>query len=217
MPFPRLSAYVNAPALSWPALPFVLATDNTPAMADVLPPADADLVAATLGGDDDAFAELVRRHKRRVFGTASRFARDDHQLDDIAQEVFVRAFRHLGKFRGEAPFEHWLARITVSACYDFLRKERRIREQVSLDAHDFDTRDTNIDAALAAGRARELVEFAMRRLTAEERLIITLAELEERSMREIAELTGWSESNVKVRAFRARQNLKKILEACHEQ
>jgi len=185
-------------------------------MAEVLPPADADLVSATLGGDDDAFAELVRRHKRRVFGTASRFARDDHQLDDIAQEVFLRAFRHLGKFRGEAPFEHWLARITVSACYDFLRKERRIRAQVSLDAHDFDTRDTKLDAALAAGRARELVEYAMRRLTAEERLIITLSELEERSIREIAELTGWSEANVKVRAFRARQNLKKILEASHE-
>ena len=207
---------VNALSISWPALPFALADVKTPAMADFVPPTDADLVAATLSGDDDAFAEIVARHKRRVFGTASRFARDDHQLDDIAQEVFLRAFRHLGKFRGDAPFEHWLARITVSACYDFLRKERRIREQVSLDAHDFDLRDTNIDAALAAGRARELVEFAMRKLSAEERLIITLAELEERSMREISELTGWSESNVKVRAFRARQNLKKILEVSHE-
>ena len=207
---------MNAIALSWPALPFANDARRTREMAEFAPPADEDLVAATLGGDEDAFAELVRRHKRRVFGTASRFARDDHQLDDIAQEVFLRAFRHLGKFRGDAPFEHWLARITVSACYDFLRKERRIREQVSLDAHDFDLRDVNVDAALAAGGARELLEFAMRRLTAEERLIITLAELEERPMREISELTGWSESNVKVRAFRARQNLKKILEATHE-
>ncbi len=207
---------MNALALSWPALPFADDALKTPGMADYAAPSDADLVAATLGGDEEAFAELVRRHKRRVFGTAARFARDDHQVDDIAQEVFVRAFRHLGKFRGEAPFEHWLARITVSACYDFLRKERRIREQVSLDAHDFDARDTNIDAALAAGRARELVEFAMRKLSAEERLIVTLAELEERSMREIAALTGWSEANVKVRAFRARQNLKKILEVSHE-
>ena len=207
---------MNAFALPLPALPFFVADVSTPAMADFVPPTDEELVAATLAGDDDAFAEIVTRHKRRVFGTASRFARDDHQLDDIAQEVFVRAFRHLGKFRGDAPFGHWLARITVSACYDFLRKERRIREQVSLDAHDFDTRDTNIDATLAAGGARELLEYAMRRLTAEERLIITLAELEERSMREISELTGWSETNVKVRAFRARQNLKKILETSHE-
>jgi RNA polymerase sigma-70 factor (ECF subfamily) len=208
---------VNALTLTWPALLFPTATPKTPRMAEPAQPADESLVAASLEGDDDAFAELVTRHKRRVFGTAARFARDDHQLDDICQEVFVRAFRNLGKFRGDAPFAHWLARITVSACYDFLRKERRVREQVSLDAVEFDLPDRNIDAALSAGRARELLEYAMRKLSADERLIVTLAEIEERSMREIAELTGWSESNVKVRAFRARQNLKRILEMTHEQ
>jgi RNA polymerase sigma-70 factor (ECF subfamily) len=91
-----------------------------------------------------------------------------------------------------------------------------VREQVSLDAHVFDLRDTGVDAAIAAGRARELIDFAMRRLSPDERLILTLAEIEERSVREIAELTGWSESNVKVRAFRARQNLKKVLQLSHE-
>lgn len=193
-------------------MPFALADAKTPRMADVPPPSDEALVAATLGGDDGAFADLVSRHKRRVFATAARFARDDHQLDDIAQEVFVRAFRHLRKFRAEAPFAHWLARITVSACYDFLRKERRVREQVSLDAAVFEMPDRRIEATHAAGRARELLAFALRRLSPDERLIVTLAEIEERPMREIAELTGWSESNVKVRAFRARQNLKRILE-----
>jgi len=203
-------------ALSWTALPLPLADAKTPRMADDSPPPDEALVAASLGGDDDAFAELVVRHKRRVFATAARFARDDHQLDDIAQEVFVRVFRNLGKFRAEAPFAHWLARITVSACYDFLRKERRVREQVSLDAAVLEMPDRRIDAALSAGRARELLDYALRRLTPEERLIITLAEIEERPMREIADLTGWSESNVKVRAFRARQSLKRILETSHE-
>jgi RNA polymerase sigma-70 factor (ECF subfamily) len=212
----RPNPAVTALTLSWPALPFAADAPKTPEMADFAAPTDPELVSAALRGDEDAFAELVRRHKQRVFRTAARFARDDHQLDDIAQEVFVRAFRHLGKFRGDAPFEHWLARITVSACYDFLRKERRVREQTSLDAQVLDLRDTSIDAALAAGRARELLEFALQKLTAEERLIITLAELEEHSMRQIATLTGWSESNVKVRAFRARQNLKKILEGSHE-
>lgn len=178
--------------------------------------ADEALVAATLRGDDDAFAEIVRRYKRRVFASAARFARDDHQLDDIAQEVFLRAFRNLAKFRGDAPFEHWLARIIVSACYDFLRKERRVREQVALDAIEFELRDGSVDSAISAGRAKELLAFAMRRLTAEEQLIVTLCEVEERSVREVAELTGWSESNVKVRAFRARQNLKKIIETSHE-
>ncbi|MHA3773958.1 RNA polymerase sigma factor [Verrucomicrobiota bacterium sgz303538] len=179
-------------------------------------PPDEALVAASLAGDDGAFAELVRRHKRRVFGSAARFARDDHQLDDICQEVFVRAFRNLGKFRGDAPFEHWLARITVSACYDFLRRERRVREQVSLEGTEWDMQDTSIEAAANAGRARELLDWALRQLSAEEQLIVTLCELEERSIREVAELTGWSESNVKVRAFRARQNLKKVLQLSHE-
>jgi RNA polymerase sigma-70 factor (ECF subfamily) len=185
-------------------------------MAEPAIPDDDALVACALGGDEDAFTEIVRRHKGRVFGTAARFARDDHQLDDLCQEVFIRAFRNLPKFRREAPFEHWLARITVSACYDFLRKQRRIREQVSLDAHDFDFRDSRADAAANARRAAEVIAHAMRQLSAEERLVVTLAELEERSMREISELTGWSESNVKVRAFRARQTLKKILETSYE-
>lgn len=203
-------------ALSWTVLPLPLADASTPGMADVSPPTDEALVVESLAGDHQAFAELVSRHKRRVFTTAARFARDDHQIDDICQETFVRAHRHLGKFRGDAPFAHWLARITVSACYDFLRKERRVREQVSLDASVFEIADHGIDAARSAARARELLDFALRRLSAEERLIITLAEIEERPMREIADLTGWSESNVKVRAFRARQNLKRILESCHE-
>ena len=185
-------------------------------MPEPAPTTDEALVAATLGGDDDAFAEIVRRYKRRVFASAARFARDDHQLDDIAQEVFVRAFRHLGKFRGDAPFEHWLSRIIVSACYDFLRKERRTREHVALDAIEYEVRDLTIDSAIAAGRARELLAFAMSRLTPDDQLILTLCEIEDRSVRDVAELTGWSEGNVKVRAFRARQNLKKILETSHE-
>jgi RNA polymerase sigma-70 factor (ECF subfamily) len=207
---------VNTVALSWSALPLPSFVLDKPSMAESAIPDDDALVASALGGDETAFTELVRRHKRRVFSAASRFARDDHQLDDLCQEVFIRAFRHLSKFRGEAPFEHWLSRITVSACYDFLRKERRTREQISLDAHDFDLRDSRCDASASARGASELLAFAMRQLSADERLIITLAEIEDRSMREISELTGWSESNVKVRAFRARQNLKKILESSHE-
>jgi RNA polymerase sigma-70 factor (ECF subfamily) len=203
-------------ALSWPALSFAPPLPKTAAMPELPSDADDALVAATLDGDDGAFAELVRRHKRRVFATASRFARDAHQLEDLCQEVFLRAFRHLGKFRRDAPFEHWLARLTVSACYDFLRRERRHRGQLSLDEMEFDTRDISADAALSAGRARELVQWAMAKLSPDERLILTLLELDERSVRETASLTGWSESNVKVRAFRARQSLKKVLQLSHE-
>ena len=201
--------------LHWPALPSAAPAGNTALMSDAAP-ADELLVRATLAGDEDAFAELVRRHKGRVFGTCSRFARDAQQLDDLSQEVFLRVWRKLGSFRGDAPFEHWLARLTTTACYDFLRRERRHRDQLSLDEFPFEMRDTGMDATIAAGHARELLDWAMRRLSAEERLVVTLLEIEERSVRDIAAQTGWSESNVKVRAFRARARLKEILNRKHE-
>jgi len=173
--------------------------------------ADECLIQETLAGNDEAFAALVRRHKRRIFAMAARFTRNDHELDDVCQEIFIKAYQHLAKFRGEAPFEHWLARISVRACYDFLRKTRRDRDAVPLD-------DITVAATdnIAPQRARELLDFALAKLSAEERLVITLLELEERTVREIAELTGWSESNVKVRAHRARLHLKEVLEAHHE-
>jgi RNA polymerase sigma-70 factor (ECF subfamily) len=77
---------------------------------------------------------------------------------------------------------------------------------------EFDLRDSSVESAIAAGRAREVLAWAMRFLRPDEQLILTLCEIEERSVREVVDLTGWSESNVKVRAFRARAALKKVLE-----
>lgn len=176
---------------------------------------DEELIRSALDGGDASFAELVARHKGKVFGMAARFTSDAHQLDDIAQEIFIRVWRNLAKFRADAPFEHWLSRITTRACYDFLRGRQRRGNLVPLD----DQRDSEIPFAAdseAAADAREILARAMQKLSPEERLVITLTELEEKSVREVAELTGWSESNVKVRAFRARQTLKKILETNHE-
>ena len=202
-------------ALVWHALPFGPAEGSTSQMSDA-ESGDHALVRATLSGDEGAYAELIRRHKGRVFGTCSRFARDAHQLDDLCQEVFLRAWRKLASFRGDAPFEHWLARLTITACYDFLRRERRHREHLSLDEFRADIRDAGVDAADASRAACELVAWAMQRISPEERLVLTLLELEEHTVREIAQHTGWSESNVKVRAFRARARLKEILERSHE-
>ena len=206
---------MSATTLTWHALPFGRATGSASQMSDAVP-GDHALVRATLAGDDSAFAEIMRRHKGRVFGTCSRFARDAHQLDDLCQEVFLRAWRRLRTFRADAPFEHWLARLTVTACYDFLRREKRHRGHVELDDSPLELRDTSVDAAIAAGRARDLLDWAMRKLSAEEKLVLTLLELEERTVRDIAALTGWSESNVKVRAFRARAKLREIIERSNE-
>ena len=178
------------------------------------PMTDEELIRSALDGGDASFAELVQRHKGKVFGMAARFTSDAHQLDDIAQEIFIRAWRNLAKFRADAPFEHWLARIATHACYDFLRGKQRRGNLVPLD----EQRESAIPdtAESSASEARETLAHAMQKLSPEDRLVITLTELEEKSVREAAALTGWSESNVKVRAFRARQTLKKILESHYE-
>ena len=173
---------------------------------------DERLVSAVLAGDDGAFAELAARHKGRVFGLASRFARNGADLEDICQEVFVQAFLRLRQFRRDSPFEHWLLRIATYKCYDYLRRRRRSDETVSADA----LFDAGYEPAAPENPAPsadlEKLHAALAQLPARERLVITLCELEERPLQEVAGLTGWSVANVKVRAFRARAALRKIME-----
>jgi RNA polymerase sigma-70 factor (ECF subfamily) len=170
--------------------------------------ADEALVHSALAGDGLAFSELVVRHKGRVFGLVSRFSRNTHQIEDLAQETFIQAWKQLGKFRHEAPFKYWLSGIAVHVCYDFLRRQRKncVHDAVPLEGLNLAAQSED-----GAEEAREIVETALSRLKPEERMVLTLLELEGESVRMIAKLTGWSESNVKVRAFRAREALKKIL------
>lgn len=172
---------------------------------------DFALVRAAQEGDANAFSELVRRYKSRVFGIASRFSRGLHDLEDLAQEIFLRAFRKIGAFRSEAPFEHWLSALAVRRCYDHLRRTKHERAEEALDAIEYCAADEEPERRRAALEAHEVLHRALRRLPAEMRLVLTLLELEDRSVREIASLTGWSEGNVKTRAVRARARLKEIL------
>jgi RNA polymerase sigma-70 factor (ECF subfamily) len=173
---------------------------------------DDRLISATLGGDDGAFARLVTRYKGRVFRLAFRFARDNGELEDICQDIFFKAYDNLRTFRHDAPFEHWLTRIAIRTCYDALRARRHDKHTQALDDINYELPDAAEAARAEARQARELLKWAMDFLAPDERLVITLMELEEMSVRETAAMTGWSESNVKVRAHRARQALRKILE-----
>jgi RNA polymerase sigma-70 factor (ECF subfamily) len=178
-------------------------------------PSDDHLVKATLSGDDEAFTELVRRHKRRVFTIVARFVRNNYELDDVCQETFIKVYQNLGTYRGDAPFEHWVSKIAVNACYDALRRQQRRRNEVPLEDVDFalsgPAHEKNQGDA-----AWEVLRRALTKLRPEDRMVITLLNLEEKSVREISALTGWSETNVKVRAFRARKELKKLLEDTDE-
>jgi RNA polymerase sigma-70 factor (ECF subfamily) len=173
---------------------------------------DEQLVDAVLAGDDHAFAELSLRHKSRVFGLAARFAQDAAELEDICQEVFVQAYFKLRQYRRDSPFEHWLLRITTHKCYDYLRRRRRRGPHDSVDAMLESGYEPSAPEAAAPHPDLERLHAAMAQLSPKERLVITLLELEERSVQEIANFTGWSVGNVKVRAFRARAALRQLME-----
>lgn len=182
---------------------------------------DGELVKRVLAGDDSAYAVLVGRYRSRVFSTASRFTRNRSELDDLAQDIFIRIWKGLKTYRADAPFEHWLMTVTVRSCYDFLRKNRQRRErEVLVDEAPSETMpgdgmfagDATEERQRRQREAWEVVQGLMEKLNEKERLVITLMELEEKSVSEVAGLTGWSESNVKVRAFRARNRMRDLFE-----
>jgi RNA polymerase sigma-70 factor (ECF subfamily) len=178
---------------------------------------EAELIAAVLKGNRVSFEPLVQKYSPRVFATARRYARRESEVEDIAQEVWLKAFEKLKSFRGEAPFEHWLMRMTVRTCYDFLRGHQRNRESSfsDLSEPESDWLDRFVaepgNAAEDADAAKLLVNRVLERLSPEARLVITLLEIEDRPVKEIARLTGWSVPLVKVRAFRARAEMRKII------
>src|SRR5476651_2894647 len=100
---------------------------------------EAELIAAVLQGDAASFEPLVAKYSPRVFATARRYARRESEIEDIAQEVWLKAFDKLKSFRSEAPFEHWLMRMTVRTCYDFLRAHQRNREHAFTEITDAET------------------------------------------------------------------------------
>ncbi|HEV2319820.1 MAG TPA: sigma-70 family RNA polymerase sigma factor [Verrucomicrobiae bacterium] len=178
---------------------------------------EAELIAAVLRGDAGSFEPLVQKYSPRVFATARRYARRESEVQDIAQEVWLKAFEKLMTFRGEAPFEHWLMRLTVRTCYDFLRAHQRNRESSFSDLSESESDwlqkfvAAPESASEHADAAKLLIERVLEKLSPQARLVITLLEIEDRSVKEIAELTGWSVPLVKVRAFRARGEMRKIL------
>jgi RNA polymerase sigma-70 factor (ECF subfamily) len=159
----------------------------------------------------------VQKHSPRVFATARRYARRESEVEDIAQEIWLRAFQKLDGFRGDAPFEHWLMRMAVNVCYDFLRTHQRNREDTFTDITDaendwlerFVANPEQADDQSSA--AKQLIQRLMESMSPPARLIITLMEIEEKSIKEIADITGWSVPLIKVRAFRARAEMKKGL------
>jgi RNA polymerase sigma-70 factor (ECF subfamily) len=166
--------------------------------------AEQRLVAASLAGDRDAFAILVRRHERRVFRLAGRFFLKREDVEEAAQETFLTAWSRLDTYRARAPFEHWLTRLCLNCCYARLRKERR--GELPLDP------ETDLAAPHRDPAAALDAERLLRALAPADRFILLLLDGEGWSVAEIAERLGWTRVNVKVRAHRARKKLRGLLE-----
>lgn len=160
------------------------------------------LIEASRRGDEQAFAELVRLHQRRVFRLAGRFFRTREEVEDAAQDTFLTLWRKLHTYRAKAPFEHWLTRVCLNTCYDKLRRAKPallpLEQDVEAPADD-------PDAAME-------VAALLDRLAPADRFVLQLLHGEGRTVAEISDRLGWSRSKVKVRAHRARASLRKILE-----
>jgi RNA polymerase sigma-70 factor (ECF subfamily) len=178
---------------------------------------DQELIERVRGGDDAAATRLVEM----LYPQAARIVRANlprgEAVEDLLQEVFLRLFTRLRGFRGEAPIEHWLARVAANVCIDRLRARCRRPE---LRWADLGGGGELLRAALAGGEggqaqraadARELVDRLLARLAPEQQLVIRLHELEELPVAEIARRTGWSRVLVRVRAFRARRALRNLI------
>jgi len=173
------------------------------------------------GGDEAAFEEIVRRHSPRVFHIASRFFRQRSQVEDIAQEVFLKAYTQLSSFKGLGSFEGWLTRIATNTCLNELRNSKRRPEATAADLTDDENAWLNNQlVSLSSDRhksveenvvAADLAEKLLSRMSPDDRLVLSLVDGEELSTREVAAMTGWSESKVKVKAFRARGKMRQAV------
>ena len=179
-------------------------------------PTDKDLIAEVLEGNTESFEPLVMNYQARVFALARRYARREDEVEDIVQTVFLKAYSKLSSYRGDAPFDHWLMRTATYTCYDFLRKHQRNREWNASDLSDeendwFENIGEESSAETDREAASALVNKLLDGLKPEDRHIITLLELERRTIKEIAGLTGLTEANVKVKAHRARGKMREAL------
>ncbi len=176
---------------------------------------DAFLVEQCRAGDEEACEALVRQYQERVFALISRMTGDPDRVEDIAQEVFLKAFRSLKSFRGGSRFYTWLYRITVNTVLNTMRSQGR-RQETSLDALEGFEVQANADMEPAEVTARlELarrVREAIDQLEEPYRVIVYLRELEDLSYEEIAEVVELPVGTVKSRLFRARQHLKGLLQ-----
>jgi RNA polymerase sigma-70 factor (ECF subfamily) len=180
---------------------------------------DLAWIARIQEGDEAAARAMVHRLYPTVIKSVRAHLPRRSSEGDLAQAAFLKIFKHFSQFSGRVPLEHWVSRITVNTCMTELRREFSRPELRMSDLTEGEEQAVHCLISSAeelsldqSQDARELVKALLARLKPDERLVITMLHLDERSVGEIARLTGWSISRVKVKAFRARLKMRKLWE-----
>ncbi len=181
---------------------------------------EPELIEKARKGDSGAFNTVVTAYRKRILGTISRLIGRPEDVEDVAQEVFVRLYYSLDQLRTAEVFEPWLYRLTVNACYDYLRRLKRrgesrmsdLSEQQVLMA-DSAAGSKRQEEESEKGRVREFVEALFQHVSEEDRLLLTLKEVEGLSLKELEQIYRVNENALKVRLFRARQRVLKAYNA----
>ena len=182
-----------------------------------MPSTDEELVARSIRGDTDSFNELVLRWERSIYALAYRTIGRDEDARDICQETFLRAFRALPGFRGQAKFSSWLYRIALNLCRDWMRRERRTPsvqapEDGELAAMAAEREPSeSIEDLIARRDLARVIERAMARLPEEQRTAIVLKEYHGLTFQEIADMLGCPLSTVKTRLYQGLTVLRREL------
>jgi RNA polymerase sigma-70 factor (ECF subfamily) len=181
---------------------------------------DFELIERARKGDDAAFNKVVLTYRKRILGTISRIIGRPEDVEDVGQEVFVRLYYSLDQLRSPEVFEPWLYRLTVNACYDYLRRQRRRQESRMADLSEQQVMMADAEMSSEARAeelrkvaVRELVESLLSEVSEEDRILLTLKEVEGLSIRELEEIYGVNENALKVRLYRARQRVLKAYQA----
>ena len=177
-----------------------------------------ELVKRAQGGDPVAFKELVLAYRKRILGTIARLIGHPDDVEDVGQEVFLRLYFSLDQLRSPEVFEPWLYRLTVNAAYDYLRRQRRRNESRMADLSEQQVAKADAMAggkigkeAEEQGRVKETVEALLKSVSEEDRILLTLKEVEGLSLKELEKVYQVNENAIKVRLFRARQRVLKSL------
>jgi RNA polymerase sigma-70 factor (ECF subfamily) len=177
-----------------------------------------DLLQEARNGSDAAFSRIVEAYRKRILGTIARLIGRPEDVEDVGQEVFLRLYFSLDQLRTPEVFEPWLYRLTVNAAYDYLRRQRRRRESRMSDLSEQQV--VMADAAAAGSRSeaeesrrrvRDTVETLLGAVSAEDRILLLLKEVEGLSLRELEQIYHVKENALKVRLFRARQRVLKAM------